>query len=293
MIREIREEIQAIREPLMDADASARADVEADVPRDVGERRFVTAACGPSQPEFDPANNADHQDMAARLSRLQPATAELREDVQRDQELVDSLPAHPLLWYLLLLVAVPTELLCGIQLFQTMGTAPSYRIPAALGLLTGTFLVVGLVRSTAVSASEQTGWRRLLAWARVGLAALVATIVAICIGFARVDPTGSVGLPTAVRASRLVLLVMITVGPAVLFKYAVDQLKRTLKPRRNLKAHRRQLKRLEREHAELTREVAGIRQAAARWRVNVASQVAKYQAAHDRANAARNRRGNS
>lgn len=290
MIRNIREELRDLREPLMNPDASARSDVEAGVAREVGESRFIAAACGPMQADFDPTQNAEHQATAARLSELLPFVQELGQDVRRDEEIVAALPAHPLLWYLVLAVAIPTEVICGMQLFQTMGIAPSYRVPAALGLMTATFVVVGLVRSTSAAAAEETGWRRLFAWLRVGIAALLACIIALCIGFARVDPAGNVGLPTAVRTSRLVLLVLITVGPAIAFKYAIDRLRESLKPRRDLKAHRRDLKRAEREQASLTRDIANTRQKAARWRANVATNVARYQAAYDRASGAQRQR---
>ncbi len=287
MIRKLRDELREIREPLMDADASARADVAAGVARDVGELRFVTAASGPMERDFDPIEDPDHQTLSNTLAELRPLAQELRQEVRRNEETVASLPAHPLLWYVVIGVAIPVELLCGLQLFQTMGVVSRYRLPAAFGLMTATFTIVWLVRSTAASVEDTTGWRRLLAWVRVVAAALAAVAVALCLGFARVDPVGSSGLPAAVRVSRLTLLILITVGPAVAFKYAVDRLREASKPRRELSAHRRELKEVEREQASVTKEIAAVRQRAADWRKQAATQGARYQAAYDRASGTR------
>ena len=293
MIRHLREELREFREPMMIPDEAARFDVEAGVPREVGEARYIAAACGPMEPDFEPAENPEHQSMAARLSELRPSVEELRQDVRRDEEIVDALPAHPILWVLLLCVAIPAEIICGIQLFQTIGMQPQYRVAAAYGLTVCTFGVASLLRSMVTSYEEKTGWQRVRAALGVGLVVLVACLVVVGIAFARLNPGGEVGVPVAARLGRLILLILITMGPAVAFKYAIDRLRETLKPRRELRAHRRELKRLEREQTALARDIASIRQKAGKWRSDVGSHGARYQAAYDRANASRTRSTNS
>ena len=283
-LHEMRDELRQLREPPPDPDMHARFDVEAGVAREVGEARFVASACGPMEPDFDPTEDLEHQMMAARLSELRPGVAELRRDVLRDESVVDGLPAHPVFWYLLLGLAVIVETACGIQLFQAMGMSEFVRPLAALALMSVTFLVVWLVRNTSARAEDVTGWRRALAWAKFGLVALCAAGVAICIGFSRTDPNAGFGLPIAVRSSRLVLLVLITVGPAIVFKFAIDQLARSRGPRSELRSHRRELKRAERELLTLTRDIAEVRRRAASWRARASSHRARYQAAFDRAN---------
>lgn len=291
--RDLREDLHALREPPADPDWSARSDVEAGVAREVGEARFIAAACGPMEPDFDPSENPEHQQMASRTAELRPVVEELRQDVRRDEEVVDSLPAHPLLWMLLLGIAVPAEVICAVQLFQAIGMQPQYRMAAAYGLTVCTFAVVSLLRSMVTRYEERTGWQRVRAALGVGLVALGACVVVVGIAFARLTPGADAGVPVAARLGRLLLLVLITTGPAIAFKFAIDRLRETLKPRRDLKAHRRALKLAEREQARLTREIARIRQKAQRWRSTVASQAARYQASYDRANAARSRGANT
>ena len=283
MTRKIKLMLRDMRKELPDAQDAAERDVEAGVPRDVGERRHVAAVCGVEPADFDPVNNQRDQRTAADMARLRSQAEELAGDVQVDEERVVELPAHPVVWYLAIAIMLPIEFIGGLKLFGDMGYSPGLRAAFATGLMIGTFMVVWVLRQTVADAAAQTGWRKLLGWATVCLTVVGAAVVAAAIAFARVDPGGSAGLPVVPRISRLAVTVFVTLLPALGLKYAVDRLGELRGPRRKLKLHRRRLKDTLAKLKRLEKYCDAKHTAADDWRAAAATERANYTAAYDRA----------
>lgn len=283
MIRELKLELEEFRRPMQDPEGCAERDAEAGVPRDVGEARYIRSKHGLPPQTFDPGANGEHQRLAARAAELRPVIDELTADVHEATEAVGASSAHPVVWLILAAVMGPIEILCAMQLFQTIGLPPVNRLPSAIALTACTFGLPIVIRGCATRFAQATGWARV--WPALGLclSALAACLVVPSLVLARMNPGGESGLPPGVRIGRLVLMLLATIGPAVAFKFGLDQFERARRPHSRLKTLRKELKRAEKEHARIEKRIARLADGSSNYANATAADSARYQTAYDRA----------
>jgi hypothetical protein len=229
---------------------------------------YVVASQG-AEPDFNPVENLEHAGVGSHLQ--DPTIAELEQDIRHDE---DELARHPsplvLTTFLVLLLVL--EAAGAIYIMKTLGIGNPERI------IFGSALAV-CVFFTAWLASRTTN-RALSIGALVALGVLVAALSVI-----RVDDNATDGGSRAVGGASAVIMVAVTVGPAVMAEYILRLLAPTLPIWRRVRQLHRRIARSTRSRSSASKFVTRVARRRDHWQQEAAQRRAIYDVAHGAARA--------
>ena len=202
---------------------------------------YVVATLGP-QPAFDPVGNYRHGEVGSRLQN--PAIEEIRQDIRREED-DRARHASALLLVAFLMVLLFMESAGAIYVMRALGVESPERVIFGTALAVCIFFVTWLC-SRARNRIASIG-------AILALGALISAVTLI-----RVDESGGEEGSKAVDFATAIIMMAVTVGPAVMAEHVLRQvgpimpaLRRVLRLRGRLNAAVLQQKRANRFVAKL------------------------------------------
>lgn len=165
---------------------------------------YITSTLGP-EPSFDPVGNLRHANVGSRLQN--PAIEEVQADMRREE---DEMARHPSthLLFAFLLILLFMECAGAIYVMRTLGVEPPERIVFGSALAVCIFFMTWLC-SRAKNRAVSIG-----ALSALGL--LVAALTVI-----RVDENAGEGGSRAVDWATALIMMAITIGPAVMAEHVL------------------------------------------------------------------------
>jgi len=168
---------------------------------------YIIATLGP-QPSFDPVGNYRHGEVGSRLQN--PSIEEIRQDIQREEDERGQHGSAPVLVAFLLFLLL-VESAAGIYVMRTVGVESPDRVVYGAALAVGIFYVT---------------WRCSHARSRIAaIAALLALGALIsALTLVRVDENSAEDGSKAVDFATAIIMMAVTVGPAVMAEHVLRQL---------------------------------------------------------------------
>ena len=229
---------------------------------------YVVASQG-AEPGFDPVENLEHASVGSHLQ--DPTIAELQQDIRNDEDELARHPSPELLTTFLVLLLV-LEAAGAIFVMKTLGIENPERIVFGSALAVCVFFTAWL--------ASRTGNRAVSIAAFVALGLLVSALSVI-----RVNDNATDGGSQAVNGASAVIMMAVTVGPAVMAEYILRLLALTLPVWRRVRQLRRRIARSTRSRKGASKFVTRVAKRRDNWQREAARRRAIYDVAHSAARA--------
>jgi hypothetical protein len=229
---------------------------------------YIVASQG-LEPGFDPVENLEHASIGNRLQN--PIIEELRRDLEREEDEGGQHQGYRGLAAMLGLVLC-IEVAGAIHVMRTLGIESPERVIFGVAL--------ALVLFVAAWFAAQTEHRVRAIAAFVSLAVLVVALAVI-----RVDDNSTEGGTQAIDWATAVIMVGVTVGPALMAEYFLRKLAVVLPISRRVSRLKRRLRRAVRSTGRATDFVTSTSRQRRRWQQEAARRRALYNIAYHAAEA--------
>jgi hypothetical protein len=229
---------------------------------------YVVASQG-AEPRFDPVENLEHASVGSHLQ--DPTIAELQQDIRNDEDELARHPSPQLLTSFLVLLLI-LEAAGAIYVMKTLGIENPERIIFGSALAVCVFFTAWL--------ASRTGKRAVSIAAFIALGLLVSALSVI-----RVNDNATDGGSQAVNGASAVIMMAVTVGPAVMAEYILRLLAPTLPVWRRVRQLRRRIASSTRSRTGAAKFVTRVAKRRDHWQQEAARRRAIYDVAHSAARA--------